>query len=191
MVDPKDLARFNEDWVMPLALGMYKMVKPNYGPGNKGSYASVKGMQQLNETYNIIKAIREGAEMAAEKRAFDNADVKIIDRTLIPPELREEFGSIINLGPKKLDYGEVTDDQIRGNRRNIGYSAYDDSYSIPYLEGDTLGDVINELGIGTQNGLWGANGDVAYYTNQLMEQGALDKNGNIKPGTVIKLTRRK
>ena len=78
-VDPKDLARFNEDWVMPL-LGMYKMVKPNYGPGNKGSYASVKGMQQLNETYNIIKAIREGAEMAAAKRAFDNADVKIIDR---------------------------------------------------------------------------------------------------------------
>lgn len=80
VVDPKDLARFNEDWVMPLMLGMHKMVKPNYGPGNKGSYASVKGMQQLNETYNIIKAIREEAEMAAAKRAFDNADVKIIDR---------------------------------------------------------------------------------------------------------------
>ena len=80
VVDPKDLARFYNDWIMPLMFGMYKMNVPNYNPGNKGSNASVKGMSQLNETYNIIKAIREGAEMAAAKRAFDNADVKIIDR---------------------------------------------------------------------------------------------------------------
>ena len=54
-----------------------------------------------------------------------------------------------------------------------------------------FGQKIVDLGLATDNGLWGSNGDVAFYTQQLYEQGAVDKNGNLKIGVPIKLRRRK
>lgn len=54
-----------------------------------------------------------------------------------------------------------------------------------------FGQKIVDLGLATDNGLWGNNGDVQFYTKQLYEQGALDKNGNLKIGVPIKLRRRK
>lgn len=56
-----------------------------------------------------------------------------------------------------------------------------------YKKGDTFGQVICDLGLKTSHGLWGADGDVAYYTAQLNQQGIY---GNIPIGTTIKLTRR-
>lgn len=56
-----------------------------------------------------------------------------------------------------------------------------------YKQGDTFGQVICNLGLKTSHGLWGADGDVAYYTEQLHQQGIY---GNIPIGTTIKLTRR-
>lgn len=60
-----------------------------------------------------------------------------------------------------------------------------------YTPGDTFGAVIKKLGLGTDKGLWGAGGDVEYYTEQLREQGAMDRRGNIPVGTTIRLKRRK
>lgn len=60
-----------------------------------------------------------------------------------------------------------------------------------YKKGDTFGQVICDLGLKTEHGLWGPDGDVAYYTQQLVKQGALDSNGNIPIGTEIVLTPRK
>lgn len=57
-----------------------------------------------------------------------------------------------------------------------------------YKQGDTFGQVIKDLGLATSNGLWGSNGDVAYYTEQLRSQGI---TGNIPVGTTIKLVPRK
>lgn len=54
-----------------------------------------------------------------------------------------------------------------------------------------FGQKIVDLGLATDNGLWGSNGDVAFYTKQLYEQGAVDKNGNLKIGVPIKLRRRR
>ena len=60
--------------------------------------------------------------------------------------------------------------------------------SYTYQEGDTFGAVILKLGLQTNHGLWDkVNGDVAFYTNQLHEQGIY---GNIPVGTTIKLRRR-
>lgn len=57
-----------------------------------------------------------------------------------------------------------------------------------YKQGDTFGQVITDLGLKTKYGLWDpVNGDVAYYTNQLREQGI---TGNIPVNSVIKLTPR-
>lgn len=60
--------------------------------------------------------------------------------------------------------------------------------SYTYKKGDTFGQVILDLGLNTSHGLWGADGDVAYYTEQLHKQGIY---GNIPIGTTIYLTPRK
>lgn len=67
----------------------------------------------------------------------------------------------------------------------------EDVTTYTYQAGDTFGDVIRKLGLESGNGLWGENGDVRYYTDQLYGQGLLDRNGNIPIGTTIKLQRRK
>lgn len=64
----------------------------------------------------------------------------------------------------------------------------DPSVTYTYKPGDTFGQVIIDLGLNTSHGLWGDNGDVAYYTKQLHDQGIW---GNIPVGTTIKLTPRK
>lgn len=56
-----------------------------------------------------------------------------------------------------------------------------------YKKGDTFGQVICDLGLKTSHGLWGPDGDVAYYTEQLHKQGIY---GNIPIGTTIVLTPR-
>ena len=53
-----------------------------------------------------------------------------------------------------------------------------------YQEGDTFGQVILDLGLASGHGLWGPDGDVAYYTNQL------GITGNIPVGTQLVFTRR-
>lgn len=69
----------------------------------------------------------------------------------------------------------------------------EDVITYTYKKGDTFGQVIKDLGLKTENGLWGPNGDVEYYTKQLMDQGIWPngQRGNIPIGTTIKLTRRK
>lgn len=67
----------------------------------------------------------------------------------------------------------------------------EDVVEYTYKPGDTFGQVIKNLGLQTDNGLWGPNGDVAYYTQQLAEQGAMNSRGNIPIGTTIRLVRRK
>lgn len=62
-----------------------------------------------------------------------------------------------------------------------------DTVLYTYQTGDTFGEVIQKLGLQTGHGLWGEDGDVNYYTNQLRSQGI---SGNIPVGTTIKLTRR-
>lgn len=53
-----------------------------------------------------------------------------------------------------------------------------------YKAGDTFGEVIAKLGLKTSHGLWGADGDVAYYTKQL------GISGNIPVGTKLVFTKR-
>ena len=64
-----------------------------------------------------------------------------------------------------------------------------------YVEGDYFSAVIEKLGLSTENGLWGPNGDVNYYNEQLYKAGILNYyNGqywnNIPVGTTINLESR-
>lgn len=67
----------------------------------------------------------------------------------------------------------------------------DDFVTFSYQPGDTFGQKIIDLGLATGNGLWGDNGDVNFYTKQLIDGGYLDANGNVKLGVPIRLKRRK
>ena len=67
----------------------------------------------------------------------------------------------------------------------------EDIVEYTYKPGDTFGQVIKNLGLNTDAGLWGKGGDVEYYTQQLVEQGALDNRGNVPIGTTIRLRKRK
>lgn len=60
-----------------------------------------------------------------------------------------------------------------------------------YVPGDTFGQKILDLGLNTENGLWGQDGDVNFYTRQLIDQDALDANGNVKLGQTFRLRKRK
>lgn len=56
-----------------------------------------------------------------------------------------------------------------------------------YTPGDTFGRVLMKMGLSDGRNLWGPDGDVAYYTKQLNDQGIY---GNIPIGKTIRLRRR-
>lgn len=61
--------------------------------------------------------------------------------------------------------------------------------SYTYVKGDYFSKVLKTLGL-DENNLWGANGTVQYYTQQLIQQNILDYRGNVKIGVPFTLTRR-
>lgn len=87
---------------------------------------------------------------------------------------------------KEKDYKSKKGHKIEASAENP-----DDFIEFTYVPGDTFGQKILDLGIGTDNGLWGENGDVAFYTQQLIDGGYLDDNGNVKLGVPIRLKKRK
>lgn len=88
------------------------------------------------------------------------------------------------------EYESVTANDSPNGDKNTPV-AEEDIVEYTYKPGDTFGQVIKNLGLNTDAGLWGEDGDVEFYTNQLYEQGALDERGNIPIGTTIRLRRRK
>lgn len=58
-----------------------------------------------------------------------------------------------------------------------------------YKKGDYFSKVLVKLGLDEKK-LWGKNGTVNYYTQQLIQQNMLDKKGNVKIGVPFNLTRR-
>ena len=64
-----------------------------------------------------------------------------------------------------------------------------DTVSYSYVPGDSFGRVLIKLGLDEGN-LWGENGTVRYYTNQLVEQNVLDRRGNVLLYTPFTLRRR-
>lgn len=96
-----------------------------------------------------------------------------------------------NTTDKKTDTTDTTETTKPTEEAKLASTDDSDVVTYTYKPGDTFGQVVLDLGLGTANGLWGANGDVDYYTKQLIDQGALNAYGNIPIGTTIKLRRRK
>lgn len=113
-------------------------------------------------------------------------------------ELYDIFENYETYMPKKKESNNTTEQTSTATTGGSGSTAAasDDEVTFqldrandPNYKG--FGQKIVDLGLATDKGLWGSNGDVAFYTQQLYEQGALDANGNLKIGVPIKLKRRK
>ena len=95
------------------------------------------------------------------------------------------FGDAINNGKNFLQNLRSTDNSQTGSGSTTAED--EDVIEYTYKKGDTFGQVIKDLGLKSEKGLWGSDGDVAYYTKQLREQGI---PGMIPIGTTIRLRRR-
>ena len=106
------------------------------------------------------------------------------------------LGALAGLGAANPGEGKVTGtvkntEEPKKEEKKKEEENPDDFVTFYYVPGDTFGQKILDLGIGTDNGLWGDNGDVNFYTQQLIDGGYLDANGNVKLGVPIKLKKRK
>lgn len=111
-------------------------------------------------------------------------------------ELYDIFENYETYMPKKEESNTTAEQASTTSKDGSTAAASDDEVTFqldrandPNYKG--FGQKIVDLGLATDKGLWGSNGDVAFYTQQLYEQGALDANGNLKIGVPIKLKRRK
>lgn len=136
-----------------------------------------EGLKNYNNNVNgVISAIRDGI--------FSPRGVN----SMLAEQRRNQVMQTLN--GKNLTMPTATTNTPTAPATTEETSA-EDVVEYTYKPGDTFGQVIKNLGLQTDNGLWGPNGDVAYYTQQLAEQGAMNSRGNIPIGTTIRLVRRK
>ena len=89
-----------------------------------------------------------------------------------------------NFGVREINLGQYQWYEIKAAPAPAPTPAPTKKVTYTYKKGDTFGQVICDLGLKTSHGLWGPDGDVAYYTEQLHKQGIY---GNIPIGTTIVL----
>lgn len=142
-----------------------------FGAAANADSKSRKSLSELKEKY--VKEHNGAINTAFD--AFENADKYLANRDKVSTGTGGGSQSNTTDGSSDTTSEEVTFMLPRAN---------DPSYR-------GLGQKIVDLGLATNKGLWGSDGDVQFYTKQLYEQGAVDKNGNLKIGVPIKLRRRR
>lgn len=142
-----------------------------FGAAANADSKSRKSLSELKEKY--VKEHNGAINTAFD--AFENADKYLANRDKVSAGTGGGSQSNTTDGSSDTTSEEVTFTLPRAN---------DPSYR-------GFGQKIVDLGLATNKGLWGSDGDVQFYTKQLYEQGAVDKNGNLKIGVPIKLRRRR
>lgn len=157
-----------------------------------------------------LRSAFKGMSQEIEKKAGKMAQEDI--KREAKEEVRQSINNFVDaLRSTKLFGGKSTStasDRKASNEPDIAYidengdvhpagetggteGSSDDIVEFSYVPGDTFGQKILDLGLATDKGLWGDDGDVAFYTQQLRDQGALDERGNVILGKTWKLKRRK
>lgn len=152
-------------WVERLAENGYKTVVSRPQPG--GRYVGV--MQNIGKYGHVVWW--EGDQTVSEYNYSTRGGfgVRSIDLSAYKWVQIQAPSTVIPVAP-------ATPDKV--TKKEVTYT---------YKVGDTFGQVITDLGLKTSHGLWGDDGDVAYYTEQLHAQGIW---GNVPVGTSIKLSPR-
>lgn len=160
--------------------------------------------EQIKALKNAINAPVEQLRRTLDKtvggRESEVAKKEMIDKTKIAvTDFVDALRKSNLLGGSGASDEASIEDRKASNETDIAridengdvHPVEDDYVEFSYQPGDTFGQKILDLGLATNNGLWGDNGDVAYYTRQLIDQGALDERGNVKLGQTFRLKRRK
>lgn len=190
------------------ALKMIVKIDDYFNPSTSQKSEMSEGLKNYNNNVSdLIKAIREGASSTnnnAQKAEMSNGLKNTVNNTnTLIGAIRDGIFSPRGVNSMLADQRRNQVMQIL-NGKNLAMpiattntpaateeTSAEDVVEYTYKPGDTFGQVIKNLGLQTDNGLWGPNGDVAYYTQQLAEQGAMNSRGNIPIGTTIRLVRRK
>lgn len=141
--------------------------------------AMSEGLKKTNQNANtLIGAIRDNIFNA---KGFNS---------MLADQRRGQVMQVLN-GQNLTMPTTTTNTPATTGETSAEETSAEDVVEYTYKPGDTFGQVIKNLGLQTNHGLWGPDGDVAYYTQQLAEQGAMNSRGNIPIGTTIRLVRRK
>ena len=172
---------------------------------NDGTITVSEYNYAYNGLYNVRRVSRSGYRFLLFDLRF-NKPAPAPAPTPAPAPASKPVDDAVVQAVKRGDFGNGADRKI--NLANAGYDpnavqqavnasinnqpappapATPSTVQYTYKSGDTFGQVILNLGLNTANGLWGASGDVAYYTAQLHAQGIY---GNIPVGKTITLVRR-
>lgn len=155
-----------------------------YGYKERGDNVSLTAPSNSGRKYYKDLETNKIYDTETGEELFRSADGKVMSRKEIEDAAKQMGTStqeIVNNPMKafrKLMNG--TDTPARDSS--------DEYVEYTYKPGDTFGQVILDLGINTDKGLWGSGGDVEYYTKQLREQGI---PGMVPIGTTIRLKKRK
>ena len=167
-------------------------------------YGSDKDRESMN---NFFDAVSKGERFRADETALNEAKQAYQDKydyyqgwmkgNLPQPNKYIWDGNESNAegqnqpGAQNSSTGNAANEATNA----LANAAPEDVVTYTYKPGDTFGQVLRNLGLESSKGLWGNDGDVAYYTKQLLDQGLWANNGNrpgnIPVGTTIKLVRRK
>ena len=163
------------DWAVDLTAGLGDVIGSGVATAWNSPYAIAGSREKDMETLN--KAIRERDASAAD--------------------ILDNYSDYIAKARKAAALSNNSGESTSGSNTGTSGSAFSDDttegeyVTFTYKPGDTFGQKIVDLGLATDNGLWGTDGDVNFYTRQLIEQGALDENGNVKLGQTYKLRKRR
>lgn len=142
-----------------------------FGAAAGADSKSRKSLSELEEKY----AEEHNGALNTAFDAFENADKYLANR------------GKVGAGASEGSQGEPTSNSSETTGEEVTFTlprANDPNYR-------GFGQKIVDLGLATNKGLWGSDGDVQFYTKQLYDQGALDSRGNLKVGVPIKLKKRK
>lgn len=147
-----------------------------------------------------VKARRAASDLAQWRAAraaaedpdnFSYIDTNGVKHTVKITDSRDIEEAKAATSTSKNEGATTTETDASITAGDDGTESEEDVVTYTYKPGDTFGQVIMNLGLMTDKGLWGPGGDVEYYTQQLIDQDMLDANGNVKLNKEFKLRRRK
>ena len=155
----------------------------------------VKQFRSLDEEgqKRVVEKLSDPNNSAAQKIGSTIVErIREIQRPEIQrPEIYDPLGMRNNgnnqteTQEKKKEAEETSAEEKKSNEKKKVEA--EQVYEYTYQPGDTFGSVLMRLGISDGRNLWGPNGDVAYYTKQLNDQGIY---GNIPVGKTIRLVKK-
>lgn len=144
----------------------------------RGALGTEEGKAAFNSAFDKFIQ-KNGGDVRKDRRGYANSFIQ---------SLRDAYNN-----REKDDKDDKDDIEVTGPKAEDEYDE-SDYVTYTYKPGDTFGNVLLKTGLATDKGLWGSDGDVAYYNKQLVDtklNPALGgKLSNIPVGTKIKLLKR-